>query len=77
MVPRLDTVAGSKCLHSAGFEVPQAETIVKIDFDAQGQVATKADIQQLKGDINWLKLIAGIQIVVMIATATIVVSIFP
>ncbi len=61
-----DTLTVSKDLQAAGFEARQAEAIALAVKNAQGSLATKQDITQLKSDfhnmrdgISSLKWIAG------------------
>ena len=79
MAAVFDTLEAAKHLQEAGFERTQAEAIVKVMRDGEGELATKSDIESLrkdlKNDINWLKWLAGGQIAVVVATATIIVTI--
>ena len=48
----LDTLKASKHLQEAGFAEPQAEAIVKIIHDDRNEHTTKADINQLRSEIQ-------------------------
>ena len=50
-----DTLTASKDLQQAGFETPQAEAIALVIKNSQGDLATKADIQLLKVEIEKLR----------------------
>ena len=54
-----DTYAAAKRLRDAGFDERQAEAAVSMVRDAagadRGQLATKADVAELKGDIEALR----------------------
>ena len=67
-----DTCTAAKRLRDAGFDEHQAEAAVSMVRDATGtdreQLATKADLADLKADM--LKVAIGIAIGVVIANAT-------
>ena len=67
-----DTYTAAKRLRDAGFDEHQAEAAVSMVRDATGadreQLATKADLADLKADM--LKVAIGIAIGVVIANAT-------
>ena len=50
-----DTLTASKDLQQAGFEAPQAEAIALVIKDGQGDLATKADIDLVKADIEMVR----------------------
>ena len=73
-----DTLAASKELQNAGMDAAQAEAIAKVVKDGQGELATKADIEQLRNELKsdiktmqWIfSLFIGINFVVMLAGFT-------
>lgn len=51
-----DTLKAPKALRAAGFDDTQAEAVISTVGDAiGGNVATKADIQEMKGDLQALE----------------------
>lgn len=52
-----DTLKAAKALRAAGFDDAQAEAVISTVGDTiGGNVATKADIQEMKGDLQALEL---------------------
>ena len=52
-----DTLKAAKALRAAGFDDAQAEAVISTVGDAiGGNVATKTDIQEMKGDLQALEL---------------------
>ena len=62
-----DTLGASKDLQHAGMEAAQAEAVALAIKAGQGDLATKADIRELKNDINWLKWVIGFHVAITIA----------
>lgn len=51
-----DTLKAPKALRAAGFDDAQTEAVISTAGDAMGEnVATKADIQEMKGDLQALE----------------------
>ena len=74
-----DTLEAAKHLQDAGIERDQAEAIVKVMHKGQGELATKAHIDQLEKrittDINWLKFLAGAQITTVVLATIIIINV--
>ena len=69
-----DTLGAAKRLEEAGFERERAEAIVKEIHEGRGELATKADIQELKTGINWLKFLAVAQITVVVLATIVIIN---
>ena len=84
----LDTLKASKHLQEAGFAKPQAEAVVEVIHEVLSEIATKADINQLRSeiqadikklhsDIKWVMWNAiGVQIVLLIGAVYIFIDMF-
>ena len=62
-----DTLSTAKDLQEAGMDTAQAEAVALAIKARQGDLATKADIRELKNDINWLKWVIGFHVAITIA----------
>jgi hypothetical protein len=66
-----DTLEFTRKLRDAGFDERQAETVVRVIADAQGQLVTKTDLQielaPIKADLLVLKWMMGVLIAVTLS----------
>ena len=69
-----NTLSTAKDLQEAGMDTAQAEAVALAIKAGQGDLATKADIRELKNDINWLKWGLGINIVATLSIIAILIT---
>ncbi len=61
-----DTLTTSKDLQQAGIETRHAEAIALAIKDSHGELATKADIEQLRSEIVWVKWSMALMMAIML-----------
>ena len=69
-----DTLAAVETLTGAGFDEAKAKAIVATMRQAEGGLATKADIAELKADM--LKVAIGIAVAIVVANAALTIALF-
>ncbi len=63
-----DTLAAARQLENAGMDRKQAEAVAGAIRAGQGDLATKADLDAVRSDINGLRWIVGVNVAISLAT---------
>ena len=72
----LDTLTLADRLTDAGVEQKQANAIAHAIHDAQGEIVTKADLQQVRADLQHFATKADLYRVILLQTTVILATIF-
>ena len=72
----LDTLTLADRLTEAGVEQKQANAIAHAIHDAQGEIVTKADLQQVRADLQHFATKADLYRVIMLQTGVILATLF-